>query len=177
MLCFADVALSKIRERSQADIAFDFQELIARFTLDSGTEFLFGNCVHSLHSPMPYPKGMSPYNTVEEPKSIKEKFPHAFAAAQLIVSERPRVGWFWPLKELFKSKTEEHMAIVDAFLEPLLQEAIRKKEEREKAGISVEDKESQDDETLLDNLVKQTSGALVPQRVSIQVLTGIFYSM
>ena len=52
------------------------------------------------------------------------------------------------------------MAIVDAFLEPLLQEAIRKKEEREKAGVSLDDKESQDDETLLDNLVKQTSGKL-----------------
>ena len=126
---------------------------------------------------MPYPNGMFPSNTDDGPKSIKERFPHAFSMAQRIVSERPRVGWLWPLKELFESKTDEHMAIVDAFLEPLLQEAIRKKEEREKAGISVEDKESQDDETLLDNLVKQTSGALVPQRVSMQVLTGILYLM
>ncbi len=111
---------------------------------------------------MPYPDGMSPYNTVEEPKTIKEKFPHAFATAQLIVSERPRVGWLWPLKELFKSRTDEPMGIVDAFLEPLLQESIRKKEEREKAGISFDDKESQDGETLLDHLVKQTSGTLAP---------------
>lgn len=110
---------------------------------------------------MPYPKGMSPFERVEEPKSIKEKFPHAFASAQLIVSERPRVGWLWPLKELFKSRTDEHMAIVDAFLEPLLQEALHKKEEREKTGVTLDEKENQDDETLLDNLVRQTSGALV----------------
>ncbi|EJF62806.1 cytochrome P450 monooxygenase pc-3 [Dichomitus squalens LYAD-421 SS1] len=166
----ADVALGKIRERVQANIAFDFQELIARFTLDSATEFLFGNCVHSLHSPMPYPKGMSPYNIVDEPKSIKEKFPHAFAMAQRIVSERPRVGWLWPLKELFKSRTDEHMAIVDAFLEPLLQEAIRKKEEREKAGASLDDKESQDDETLLDNLVKQTSDYKILHDETLNIL-------
>ncbi|KAI1786673.1 cytochrome P450 monooxygenase pc-3 [Ganoderma leucocontextum] len=166
----ADTALSKIRERSQANIAFDFQELIARFTLDSATEFLFGNCVHSLHSPMPYPNGMSPHNTVEEPKSIKEKFPHAFATAQLIVSERPRVGWLWPLKELFKSKTDEPMSIVDAFIDPLLQEALRKKEEHEKAGIGIDVNEGQDDEALLDHLVKQTSDYKILHDETLNIL-------
>ena len=53
------------------------------------------------------------------------------------------------------------MAIVDAFLEPLLQEALHKKEEREKTGVTLDEKENQDDETLLDDLVRQTSGALV----------------
>ncbi|PIL36945.1 cytochrome P450 [Ganoderma sinense ZZ0214-1] len=166
----ADVAITKIKERSQANIAFDFQELIARFTLDSSTEFLFGNCVHSLHSPMPYPKNISPHNTVQVASSIKEKFPHAFSAAQLIVSERPRIGWFWPLRELFKSKTDEHMEVVDAFLEPLLHEALRKKDEREKAGVRVDDKENQDDETLLDNLVKQTSDYKILHDETLNIL-------
>ena len=132
--------------------------MIARFTLDSATEFLFGSCVHSLHSPLPYPHGMSPYGQDESPKTVKEKFPHAFSTAQRIVSERPRVGWLRPLKEVFKSKTDEDMVVVNAFIEPILQEALRKKEERAKAGIELDDKESQDDETLLDHLVKQTSG-------------------
>lgn len=114
--------------------------------------------MHSLHSPLPYPHGKSPYGADQKPKTAKENFPYAFAAAQRHVSERPRVGWLWPLQELFRSKTEEDMAVVNAFIEPILQDALRKKEEREKAGLDLDDKESQDDETLLDHLVKQTSG-------------------
>lgn len=78
--------------------------------------------------------------------------------AQRIVSERPRLGWVWPLKEIFKTSTDEHMAVVDAFIEPILQEALRKKEERLQGEKDLDEKESQDDETLLDQLVKQTSG-------------------
>ena len=48
--------------------------------------------------------------------------------------------------------------IVDAFIEPILQDAIRKKEERQKAGLGLDNKENEDDETLLDHLVKQTTG-------------------
>ena len=132
--------------------------MVSRFTLDSATEFLFGTCVNSLHSPLPYPHGMSPFGADLEPKTVKEKFPKAFADAQRAVSERPRVGWLWPLTEITKSRTDEDMAVVNAFLEPILQEAIRKKEERAKAGLDLEDKESQENETLLDHLVRQTSG-------------------
>ena len=103
---------------------------------------------------------MSPFGTTStEPKSVKERFPEAFATVQRIVSERPRVGWVWPMMEVFKSAPDEHMTVVDAFIEPILQDALRKKEERAKAGEDLDDKESQDDETLLDHLVKQTSGA------------------
>lgn len=101
---------------------------------------------------------MSPYGQDASPKTVKEKFPHAFATAQRIVSERPRVGWLWRLTEVLKGKTDESMAIVDAFIEPILQDAIRKKEERAKAGLELDDTKSQDDETLLDHLVKQTTG-------------------
>ena len=102
---------------------------------------------------------MSPFGTeTAEGQTIKECFPRAFAGAQRVVSERPRVGWMWPMKEILKDATDEHMEVVNAFIEPILQEALRKKEERAKAGIDLDDKESQDDETLLDHLVKQTSG-------------------
>ncbi|KAI0774073.1 cytochrome P450 monooxygenase pc-3 [Fomes fomentarius] len=166
----ADTTLNLMRERVRSNTPFDFQDLIARFTLDSATEFLFGSCVHSLHSPLPYPHGKSPYGADQKPKTTKENFPHAFAAAQRHVSERPRVGWLWPLQELFRSKTDEDMAVVNAFIEPILQDALRKKEEREKAGLDLDDKESQDDETLLDHLVKQTSDPTILHDETLNIL-------
>ncbi|CDO71398.1 hypothetical protein BN946_scf184908.g156 [Trametes cinnabarina] len=152
----AETAINKIKERVRSNVAFDFQDLVSRFTLDSATEFLFGSCVHSLNSALPYPHGMSPFSSEAE-KSPSERFAHAFGMAQRIVSERPRLGWVWPLKEILKTSTDEHMAVVDAFIEPILQEALRKKEERVKHQNDLDEKESQDEETLLDHLVKQTS--------------------
>ena len=155
------------------------QDLIARFTLDSGTEFLFGSCVHSLHSPLPHPHGVSPFGSAggggggAADLSVKERFPAAFAAAQRAVSERPRVGWMWPVKEVFRSATDEHMAVVDAFIEPILREALRKKEERAGAGLGggdFDDKESQEDETLLDHLVKQTSDPRILHDETLNIL-------
>ncbi|KAI0353453.1 cytochrome P450 monooxygenase pc-3 [Trametes cingulata] len=158
-----------IKERMRSNIAFDFQDLISRFTLDSATEFLFGTCVHSLNSPLPYPRGQSPYTSSDE-KSPAERFAVAFGKAQLIVAERPRLGWVWPLKEIFKTSTDEHMAVVDAFIEPILKEALRKKEERLRNQKSIDEKESQDDETLLDHLVKQTSDPAILHDETLNIL-------
>lgn len=154
-----ETAINKIKERMRSGVALDFQDLISRFTLDSATEFLFGSCVHSLNSSLPYPRGLIPYTEMKE-LSPSERFAYAFGKVQQIVAERPRLGWVWPLKEIFKTSTDEYMEIVDGFIEPILKDALRKKEQRLKEEHDLDDKESQEDETLLDQLVKQTSGAL-----------------
>lgn len=141
----------------RSGVALDFQDLISRFTLDSATEFLFGSCVHSLNSSLPYPRGLIPYTEMTE-LSPSERFAYAFGKVQQIVAERPRLGWVWPLKEIFRTSTDEYMEIVDGFIEPILKDALRKKEQRLKEEHVLDDKESQEDETLLDQLVKQTSG-------------------
>ncbi|KAI0677048.1 cytochrome P450 monooxygenase pc-3 [Trametes maxima] len=164
----AELALDKIKERVRSNVAFDFQDLVSRFTLDSATEFLFGSCVHSLNAPLPYPHGMSPYSS-KEGKSDSERFAHAFGMAQRIVSERPRLGWVWPLKEVFKTSTDEYMKVVDAFIEPILQDALRKKEARLRAE-KTDDKESADDETLLDQLVEQTSDPAILHDETLNIL-------
>ncbi|KAI0772047.1 cytochrome P450 monooxygenase pc-3 [Trametes elegans] len=165
----ADLALSKIKERVRSNIAFDFQDLVSRFTLDSATEFLFGTCVHSLHATLPYPHGLSPYSQKGE-DSPSERFAQAFNTVQRIVSERPRLGWTWPMKEVFKTSTDEYMDVVNAFIEPILREALRKKEERLQNKESLDDKESQDDETLLDQLVKQTSDPAILHDETLNIL-------
>ncbi|KAI0650234.1 cytochrome P450 monooxygenase pc-3 [Trametes meyenii] len=164
----AELALDKIKERVRSNVAFDFQDLCSRFTLDSATEFLFGSCVHSLNASLPYPHGMSPYSS-KEAKSTSERFAHAFGMAQRIVSERPRLGWVWPLKEIFKTSTDEYMKIVDAFIEPILQDALRKKKERLRTE-KADGKESRDDETLLDQLVEQTSDPAILHDETLNIL-------
>ncbi|KAI0772046.1 cytochrome P450 monooxygenase pc-3 [Trametes elegans] len=165
----AELAIKKIKERARSDVAFDFQDLVSRFTLDSATEFLFGSCVHSLDATLPYPHGLSPYSEEDE-KSPSERFACAFNTVQRIVSERPRLGWAWPIKEIFKTSTDEHMKVVNEFIEPILQDALRKKEARVKNQESLDDKESQDDDTLLDQLVKQTSDPAILHDETLNIL-------
>ncbi|PCH37761.1 cytochrome P450 monooxygenase pc-2 [Wolfiporia cocos MD-104 SS10] len=165
----AAVALAKMNDRFRAGYAVDFQDLISRFTLDSATEFLFASCVHSLYSTLPFPHNHpsssfagsdSPPNTIDH----AETFAYAFQQAQHVVSERATLGRIWPLFEIFRNKTDPYMKVVDAYLEPILKEAVAKKEERIRQGMMVTEKESdalEDDETLLDHLVKFTSDPVV----------------
>src|SRR4051812_35501938 len=48
-------ALAKLHSRLADGTPVDFQDLVARFTLDSATEFLFGANVHSLDAELPFP--------------------------------------------------------------------------------------------------------------------------
>ncbi|EIW61465.1 cytochrome P450 monooxygenase pc-3 [Trametes versicolor FP-101664 SS1] len=165
----AETAINKIKERMRSGVALDFQDLISRFTLDSATEFLFGSCVHSLNSSLPYPRGLIPYTEMKE-LSSSERFAYAFGKVQQIVAERPRLGWVWPLKEIFRTSTDEYMEIVDGFIEPILKDALRKKEQRLKEEHVLDDKESQEDETLLDQLVKQTSDPAILHDETLNIL-------
>ncbi|OBZ76403.1 hypothetical protein A0H81_03439 [Grifola frondosa] len=148
----AEHALLKMKERLQAGIAVNFQDLIARFTLDSATEFLFGFC------------------TTDEPISTAEKFAQAFASAQEIVSERPRVGWTWPLQEFFKDKTDEHMVVVDSVLQPILEGALKKKEARTRQEEEAADEKADDGDTLLDHLARLTSDFSILHDETLNVL-------
>ncbi|KAH9849993.1 cytochrome P450 monooxygenase pc-3 [Lenzites betulinus] len=165
----AETAINKIKERVQSNVAFDFQDLISRFTLDSATEFLFGSCVHSLNSSLPYPHGHS--LVAERTKqSPSERFAYAFNKLQHIVAERPRWGWIWPLREIFKTSTDEYIEVVDAFIAPILKDALRKKEERQKSDGILDDKESEEGDTLLDHLVQQTSDPAILHDETLNIL-------
>ena len=88
--------------------------MIARFTLDSATEFLFGKNVDSLSDVLPYPHNVGVSRTTHS--SPAEDFAKAFADAQFIVSQRAKIGWIWPLFEIFEDKTKKPMKVVNAFL-------------------------------------------------------------
>ncbi|CCO32700.1 hypothetical protein BN14_06763 [Rhizoctonia solani AG-1 IB] len=108
------VAISKLLARMAEPNhpAVDFQDLACRFTLDSGTEFLFGRDVHSLDASLPYPH--------EEPRDDGASFGAAFARAQQHITHRLGLPVLWPWMELFWDRTLEDMKIIHAYVKPIL---------------------------------------------------------
>lgn len=87
--------------------------MISRFTLDSASEFLFGHNVSSLSAALPYAHNAAVEDTQH---STAEAFAVALAQAECAFSQRLRIGWAWPLWEIFEDKTAEPMKIVNSFL-------------------------------------------------------------
>lgn len=165
----ADIAVSRLAERLREGCAVDFQDTASRFTLDSATDFLFGACVNSLDAGLPYPDNHRPLVSDADSASSSEQFSRAFGNAQWDIVTRLRLGALWPLAEMWEDRTKKSMEILNAFVEPILVEALRKRREHieETGGESAKEgplgekteENIADDETLLDHLVKLTDGA------------------
>lgn len=139
---------------------------MSRFTLDSATEFLFGSCVHSLSAGLPYPHNAnkpeiahaSPLSPNPEQVSKANSFARAFLEAQEKTAQRQRVGKIWPLFEIFGDQLKEPMKIVNSYLDPIIRDTVEKQNRKKALGDT--EKEDEDELTLLDSLVKFTSGKL-----------------
>lgn len=129
---------------------------MSRFTLDTATEFLFGNCVHSLSAGLPYPHNVTLQSALNETNSSVSAFTHAFLEAQQVIASRERSGWSWPLAEIWEDKTRKPMQIVDGYIKPIIQEALTKKA----GSFDTKDKGEHlaEGETLLDHLIRVTEG-------------------
>ncbi|EGN93507.1 hypothetical protein SERLA73DRAFT_163545 [Serpula lacrymans var. lacrymans S7.3] len=147
----ANKTVSLMKDRFNSGHAIDFQDVISRFTLDSATEFLFGHSVDTLFSGLPYPYDVN--KTKLQDNSSSERFARAFKDAQRNVARRNTVGQTWPLLELFADRTAEPMQVVNAFLEPILKEAIQKHQ----SSFDADKDAFLDEETLLEHLVRQTT--------------------
>ncbi|KAG1738016.1 cytochrome P450 [Suillus lakei] len=152
----ADHTIALAKERFRVGLAIDFQDLISRFTLDSASEFLFGHCIDSLSAGLPYP-----YNATESTHAIQEDntasaFAYAFSQAQQGINRRISIGQTWPLLEILADSTAEHMKVVNAFLDPILKDAL----EKHSTAVELDRNEIADDQTLVDHLVNLTSGEI-----------------
>jgi hypothetical protein len=146
------------------------QDMVSRFTLDSATEFLFGNNVRSLSAGLPYP-GNSPLTASHDLSHPANIFAHAFGEAQKLSSLRSRYGSAWPLVEFWKDNVKVHRDVIDKFIDPILVEAIKKKKAAMDAlGMKDGEREVKDGETLLDHLVNYTEGKLYLFRTNIPSL-------
>lgn len=150
--------------RMKEGVPVDWQDLVSRFTMDSATEFLFGKDVRSLDAPLPVPSKFA------QPESASaaagehpaDRFVNAFQKALEETAVRGRYLQSWPLLEVRKDRVKKYLGAVDEFIDPIVDEALRKKAA---AGADVEkekEREVRDDETLLEHLVKYTDGACYP---------------
>ncbi|KAG6876168.1 hypothetical protein C0993_005186, partial [Termitomyces sp. T159_Od127] len=146
--------------RMSSGNAIDFQDLMSRFSLDSAAEFLFGYNVHSLTAGIPYPHDAVhvPPNYVTPQAHSASEFANAFLQVQEIIARRNLYGWIWPLMEIFEEKTKKPMEIVRAFLDPIIKEALIKNANKPKDKSKEEECHVEEGETLIDHLVRLSSG-------------------
>ena len=151
----SDEAILKAKNafRQYPGMALDFQDLVSQFTLDSATEFLFGSCVHSLQQPLVHAKN-SPYYTSTHSSLDSDRFANAFKEVQIAAITRLRLGPIWPLFEIFHDSMKRPMKVINEYIQPIIEEALKKKDTiRQVKGDT-----ATQPETLLDHLISSTDG-------------------
>ena len=150
----ADQVVSKMKERFKEGIAVDVQDVLSRFTMDTATEFLFGQNVKSLSADLPYPSTCNKASLRTHPS---DRFAFAFNRAQENTFPRGIFGELWPLVDFWEDSVAKDKKITYEFTDPLIQAALEKKKAAK--GMYEVDR---DDSTLLDHLVHQTDGTRDP---------------
>lgn len=80
-------------------------------------------------------------------------FAQAFEAVQHIITSRARLGYFWPLFEVFGDKTAPHVNAIRRWLDPIVGQAVEEKiRGRESCGTPVEER------SFLQHLAESTEG-------------------
>ncbi|KAF7351018.1 hypothetical protein MSAN_01664100 [Mycena sanguinolenta] len=164
-----DTVIAHIKSRMAEGYAVDFQDLISRLTMDSATEFLFGSCVDSLACTPPYPHNASMKRSLNDSPRAQaaNAFTEAYGEAMHQISLRQRLGWAWPLFEMFEDKTAKPMEVVTKYIDPLIEAALNKKLAEEKDMVY-----SSEDSCLLDELMKSTSDPKLLKDEIINILIG-----
>ncbi|TRM60432.1 cytochrome P450 [Schizophyllum amplum] len=143
------------KERIAEGYPIDFQDMVARFTLDSATEYLFGYDVNSSGAGLPYPPGAPSSNPPEFFAHSSNRFVAAFGEGQNLTAMRVRVGPGWRLYEAWKDKVQPCRDVVDGFVNEILADSALQKADIEAKKATSETKPG-DDDTLLSHLMKYT---------------------
>ncbi|KAK0458668.1 cytochrome P450 [Desarmillaria tabescens] len=115
--------ITQIKARLREGYPVDFQDVVARFTLDSATEFLLGKDVNSISAGLPYPAGSPLGDNLHFVNHPSNAFVKAFAEAQVQNMIRVKSGASWPLREIFRDKSVgsekklDNMTLLDRLVE------------------------------------------------------------
>ena len=146
-----DLVILRLKERLSEGVSVNVQDLFSRYTMDTATDFLFGQDVKSLSGALPYPSTYKGHTPPRDHPS--DKFTTAFDRAQEYTCPRGFFGKAWRLFEFWEDKVATQREITNEFIDPLIRAAMQKKGGTEKVnGVG------EDDGTLLDYLVTQTEG-------------------
>lgn len=118
--------------------SLNLEDLVARFTVDTASEFLFGENLDTLSY------GNDGFHS----------FTTAFVDIQALILKRNTLGNFWPLLEFFKDKSEEHQRVIRGWVDPLVVRAVQIQKEMKEKGQTV----NPDDCTFLEYLATKTQG-------------------
>ncbi|KAF9259726.1 cytochrome P450 monooxygenase CYP63 [Marasmius fiardii PR-910] len=159
--CAPNPLNSSVEHSESAPI--DAQDLYSRFTIDAASDSFFGKNLDTLSCPLPSsgsstlsPRGSLSSSTKDQDgNSNWDSFTSAFEACQQVVTSRGRLGYFWPVLELFKDKNKENVDVVHGFLEPLVKEALDEKEKSRGVVSPVGEK------TFLQHLCESTDDPIV----------------
>ena len=134
--------------------------MVSRFTIDSATEFLFGNDIRTLSAGLPYPASSPLANSDAFVNHPSNKFASAFVEGQDSSLRRTGYGQNWPLLEFWKDKVKPSRKVVDQFIEPVLAEALAKRTQGTIGDKAYPDgaKADLEGDTLLNYLTSQTQG-------------------
>ncbi|KAF8547413.1 hypothetical protein OG21DRAFT_1527175 [Imleria badia] len=181
----AEYTITQIKSRLRAGYPVDFQVYQCRLfpcprdeikifrmpfhvsPLIRQPSFSLGN-VYSLSAGLVYPCNATPVEDSLSNSNDADDFARAFAKAQYMASVRVRRSWLWPLFELWGDETVEPIKIVNAYVEPILKDAI----EKAKAASLHEEKnpESSDETTLLNHLVRLTTDPVVLKDAILNIM-------
>jgi hypothetical protein len=120
--------------------------------LDAASEFLFGVNLDTLSASLP-----TPGNTPMGPKGSATQdtwgaFVRAFDEAQMNIMKRARIGYLWPLLEMFKDRNQKHAEVIAEWLDPLVNKALEDNKMIDTMTSPLGDK------TFLQHLVDSTQG-------------------
>ncbi|KAF9475904.1 cytochrome P450 [Pholiota conissans] len=164
-----DTALRAAKTRLNEGFAVDFQDLVSRFTLDSASEFLFGHMVGSLNAGIPYPPSHADLNSSSFYAHPSTEFVKAFSEGQMKSVSRLGYGPEWALLEFGKDSVKPLRKVIDNFTQPLMVEALRRREQELKGEV---DSKNEEDGNLLAHLVRHTQDPKVLQDELMNLLVA-----
>ena len=124
--------------------SLDLEDLFARFTVDTASEFLFGENL----------------DTLSYKNDGFDSFTHSFMDIQALILRRNTLGNFWPLVELFKDKSVGYKRVIRGWVDPLVVRVVQIQEEMKEKGQTV----NPDDCTFLEYLATKIQGTPTTQR-------------
>jgi len=91
-------------------------------------------------------------------------FAQAFEEIQQIVTNRRRLGYTWPLFELFDDKTTPQVTVIRRFLDPIVRQVLLDKETMKNSGIE----SRMEEKTFIQHLAESTKGQTIylPKMIS-----------
>ncbi|KAF4609531.1 hypothetical protein D9613_012249 [Agrocybe pediades] len=141
------------------------KDLFGRFTLDSATEFLFGQSVDSLSAELPFPPAYAHLNTAAYHNHPSNVFVEAFTHGLTRTASRAGLGAEWRLFEFAGDKVKPMRKVIDEFVKPMIERALKDRE----TGFSGKSKAPH---TVLASLVDHTQDEQVLKDELINLLVA-----